>query len=128
MASSDKSRLPQDKILVDGNYDEWSKLMEALLKANKVWRITNGDRPRAAAQDKEAWTDLADQAYGLIELNIHETQRAYITSADPDDPHSIWKALERAHKQQSTSSRFVALQRLMECRMREGESLVAYGA
>ena len=64
------SRGPEIQKLGPSNYNQWSGEMQAWLRANQLWQIVSGQKPRPTAsssdekliEKQEAWDDKAEKA------------------------------------------------------------------
>ena len=78
--------------------------MVATARFLNLWRIINNKEAVPSETDKpddyEDYQLRKDQAIALIKLTIEPEQRIHIvTTLEAENPHSMWTALENAHKQ-----------------------------
>jgi hypothetical protein len=76
------SKGPEIQKLGPSNYNQWSGEMQAWLRANQLWQIVSGQKPRPPAsshnekeiEKQEAWDDKAEKAAGWIYLMVESSQ------------------------------------------------------
>lgn len=125
------SKSPELQKLGTNNYNQWSGEMQAWLRANQLWQIVSGQRPRpelisppsdAQLMRLEAWEDKAEKAAGWIYLSVEPSQTVHLKDIE-EDPVAMWAKLRDVHLQQKPGARFNAYDDLFSIRKLEEESL-----
>ena len=124
------SRGPEIQKLGPSNYNQWSGEMQAWLRANQLWQIVSGQKPRPTAsssdekliEKQEAWDDKAEKAAGWIYLMVETSQTVHLKGKE-GDPVAMWEALKSVHLQQKPGARYNAYDDLFSIRKQEEESL-----
>lgn len=97
--------------LNEGNYTDWSMMMEALLVRKQVWDIVNGEKTRPTGSDNStpvrAFVRKQAEARAEIVLHVESSQLPHLRNSDPA---KIWEDLKTIHQARGFASR-IALRR-----------------
>lgn len=117
-----------------GSYEEWKDKTMSELQAVGAWRLTNGKKLRPVVKsgqasplekDVEDWEELNEKACGIINRSLDISQAPHL-EGKREDTLALWKALEKAHADQKPNTCFFALQKLLNNRKAEEDSLSTY--
>ena len=97
--------------LNDGNYADWSMMMEALLVQKQLWEIVNKEKTRPMGSDTSAPVKafIRKQAEARAELVLH-VDNAQLPHLQNSDPVKVWEDLKTIHQARGFASR-IALRR-----------------
>lgn len=97
--------------LNEGNYADWSMMMEALLVRKQLWEIVNGEKTRPTGSDNSApvraFIRKQAEARAEIVLHVESSQLPHLRNSDPA---KIWEDLKNIHQARGFASR-IALRR-----------------
>ena len=130
--------VPEDKILALDNFPIWKDYITARLRAVGSYRIVFGTHTKpsdpadslgAEAKEKvfqkiEDWEQLHDKAISVLLSSIDAANRQ-ATRAQEDNAVDLYKALRDRHLNQTSSTRFHALDTLFSIRKTPDESPIA---
>lgn len=112
------------KPLSNGNYQEWSGEMRALLMRGGLWSVVSGKGTKPSATDELAkWETKVEKAAGEIYLAVESDQRIHFNGKE-DDPKAMWDALQKAHLHQKPGARFNAYDELFSIHKADDETLL----
>src|SRR6266550_3318850 len=113
------------KPLSNGNYQEWSGEMKALLMRGGLWSVVSGKTTVSPKTEEEmAKLELKkEKAAGEIYLAVESDQRVHFRDIE-DDPKAMWDALKKAHLHQKPGARFNAYDELFSIHKADDESLI----
>jgi hypothetical protein len=120
------------KPLSNGNYQEWSGEMRALLMRSGLWSVVSGKvKQPGKGKDKESdgsdelakWETKQEKAAGEIYLAVESDQRVHF-SGHEDNPKAMWESLKKAHLHQKPGARFNAYDKLFSIHKADDETLM----
>src|SRR5580700_4183525 len=114
------------KPLSNGNYQEWSGEMRALLMRNGLWGVVSGKVSQPSSADSDAlakWETKREKAAGEIFLAVESDQRVHFRGLE-EEPKAMWDKLEEAHLHKKPGARFNAYDQLFSIHKADDESLL----
>lgn len=124
MSSVDKNQIPK---LKEGNYEEWSLLLKALLVGKELWEVVDPEAVEVspkAGKGVKARLRKDQQAMAAIVLSVDATQLPFIT--DKTTARDSWITLRNVHRSYSVNSILSLRRRFFRMRKSESESTLDF--
>ena len=96
-------------------------MMEDLLNCKDLYDLIEGDNAKSSDMSDADWKKLKKKTLGAIRQWVDISLYNHV--AKEIDPHTLWKNLENMYKIKNAQAKIFLIQKLMNLKCKEGQSI-----